>query len=373
MKGNTMKFKALPSIFAISVSAVSAGAASNAYAGLYDAWVPQCAALPSDADKLACFKKMTVGIKPPDKQLPWNAETQAKLDTSVEKHNYFAAKDGASEEKHADDRWFLRSTTQIGDDNVKPAKIALTRSKGDVAGIARAAVIYVDRGGISDALGLEVAGDESWYVGVGVHRDDTVAAKKVSTSDLRLGYRKAFSVFPKKTDGKAVGSWVSIARLNDHVASNAQIQTDLGVEAAYRWLKLSKYDEVEHDRSVKITFNPFSDKTFSDPTGNNTRTSGIGLGLALSWYRPTDVDWIPKTISNALPDRWSFTSLRNVGTASTKQYSTLHKLGFSWAFAKNDSASLQPSITLAREVGANFREGLASSAKTLLTLDVKLN
>lgn len=116
-------------------------------------------------------------------------------------------------------------------------------------------------------------------------------------------------------------------------------------------------------------------KTISDPAGNNTRTSGAGAGFNFSWYRPTDVAWIPKSVqdSNVLPDRWNFSSLRNVGTSGVKQYSTIHKLEFKWSLSQSASDHFQPSITLAREVGGNFREGLKPSAKTLLTLDLKYN
>jgi hypothetical protein len=347
--------------------ALLAGVASAAFADPVQEGIVNCAGLQgaeNRVQRLACFDRLVEKMKPEEIK-PFTEKAQAKSEHNIKKGQDY-------DELHAKDRWFLRSTTQLGDENIKPARVALTRSNSNTTGVARAALIYADKGGIGDALSLG-KGDEKWYAGIGIHRDDSVVAKKISTSDLRLGYAKTFSVFPKAEKGKAVNSWASLARLNDHIASNSKIQTDLGIDAAFRWIDLAEFGDVKYDRRIKLTFNPFSDKIVSDPNGNNSRTSGIGLGLGLSWYRPTEVDWIPKSVSNTLPDRWSFNSLRNVGTASTKQYSTLNKLDFTWLLARSNKDHFQPSITLAREVGANFREGVAPSAKTLLTLDLKYN
>jgi hypothetical protein len=360
---NTLLFKSSWTHFA-----VVAAMAGTALADPVKDGIVNCAGLQGEENRLqrlACFDRLVEKIKPEEIK-PFTEKAQRQSEYGLKKEQDY-------EEKHANDRWFLRSSTQLGDDNTKPAQIALTRSNSNTTGVANAAIVYATKGGLGEALGLGVKGEEKWYVGVGIQRDDTVATKKVSNSNIRLGYAKAFSVFPKKEKGSAVKSWLSIGRQNDHVAKNAQIQTDLGIEAAYRWIDLTDFKEVKYDRRIMLKFNPFSDKVVNDPSGINPRTSGVGLGLGLSWYRPTDVEWMPQSLSNVFPDRWSFNSLRNVGTAGTKQFSTFNKLGFTWLLAKSDKDHFQPSITLAREVGANFREGLAPSAKTLLTLDLKYN
>jgi hypothetical protein len=345
-----------------------AGASSVALADPVQDGIVNCAGLKGEQnrlERLACFDRVVEKMKLEEIQ-PFSENTRNKSEHNIKKQQDY-------DEKHANDRWFLRSTTQLGDENVDPAQIALTRSNSNTTGVARIALIYADEGGIGNALGLKVKGDEKWFAGIGIHRDDSIATKKVSTSDLRLGYAKAFSVFPKRKKGQAVSARVSLARLSDHIAGNSKIKTDLSVRAGYRWIELNEFDEVKYDRSIQLTFNPFSDKTTSDPSGINPRTSGIGLGFGFSWYRPTDVGWMPTSARSMLPDRWFFDSLRNVGTANTKQYSTLNKLGFTWDLARSSREHFQPSITLAREVGANFREGLTPSAKTLLTLNVKYN
>lgn len=218
--------------------------------------VLNCAGFSAEGDtikRLACFDQLVKRLAPdPTKIDPWTASAQQKTDYNIQKEL-------DSQKKHANDNLFLRNTTALGKENDKPAKIALTHANDITVGVARAALIYVDRGGLSDALGFKVAGDEKWFVGMGLHRDDTVTTKKISTSDLRLGYTKAFSVYPRNKKGNAVSSWVSLARLNDHIASNAKIQTDFGIEAGYRWIDRNNFDEVLHDRSIKFSFNPFSD------------------------------------------------------------------------------------------------------------------
>lgn len=348
--------------------------ASDAHAQTYEKWVMQCANLPTDQQIAACVKALTAGLdKPkPNDQKKWDAVTQTELAEANEKFVFANDEKKAYKLAHANDHLFLRQTTDLGKENKAPAQLTLTRTDGQTVGVARAALIHVNAEGLVKALNLDKKKQKLYY-GVGLHRDDTDATKRIFTTDLRLGYRHGFHVRQEDTPGVEQVSWISLTRLNNHVANTAQLQTEVGYDWSYRWFEADKFDRIKFDRQVNIKINPFSDHTIKDPTGLKPTTTGVGLGLDFSWYKPTDVAWVPKAGKPYLPDRWNFSTLRNVSTGATKQYSTINKLGFTWELARSEVDSLQPSLTLAREVGGNFREGIVPTAKTLLTLNVKYN
>jgi hypothetical protein len=347
-------------------------ASPGARAQYYEAWVVQCANLPTDSQIADCVRAIVAGIAKPKEQKAWNAQTQQELADANDKYVVISKEAKAIKQARADDNLFLRKTTDLGKANKAPAQLTLTRSNDQTVGVARAALIHVNAEGLANAFSLDKK-RQKFYYGVGIHRDDTDAAKRIFTTDLRLGYRHGFHVRQEDTAGVEQVGWISLTRLNNHIANTAQLQTEVGYDWSRRWFEADKYDRILFDRQVNIKINPFSDRTIKDPAGLKPTTTGVGVGLDFTWYQPTDVKWIPKASKQYLPDSWNFSTLRNVGTGSAKQYSTLNKLSFTWDLARSATAGLQPSLSLAREVGSNFREGITPAAKTLLTLDVKYN
>jgi hypothetical protein len=333
---------------------------------LFDDWVPVCAALAIDTEKLACFMQMSKEFKAKDPS-KWNGELQNKLTAQVTKQVDLDAIEAANEATHAKDRLFLRGSTDVGKLDDKPAQIALTRADNQSSGLIRAALVYMNK------QKLTHDGDERYYIGLGIHRDDSKPTALVHTSDIRLGYEKVFQFRKKDTPGIEQRSWLSVTRLNRLASDERSYQLDLGYRASRRWFEQDRLDRVSFDRLAAIKLNPFLDHTRSNTTGVTTRTQGIGLGLDFSWYRPTAVNWLPGGDSQYVPDHLVASTLRNVGLGSTPQYSTINKLGLVWDFARNPSNRTQSSLSLTREVGANFRDDISQSAKTLLTLDVKFN
>jgi hypothetical protein len=381
MQECTMK-KSILSSFNHCIAAAACCFPALCFAQLIPDWVGQCALIASPQDRLACFDAMSKNEKEAaevvrtKKGLPvpsWDTDTKSKLAKAVDKDEKQSAKAKLDKEKAAKAQWFLRATTDMSDINKEGAKISMTRSQDRAIGVGKAALIYVEKEGIGSFLKLNPNNQEKLYVGLGFHRDDTDLAKKVATNDFRLGYRRAFQIREKDSSGLEQYAWFSLGKINDHVADTSKSQIDMGWNGSKRWYDDDEDKRVLFDRKIALQINPFSDRIFKDPAGLKPRTSGVGIELKYDWYQPTHVDWLTDETKRTLPDWVTFSSLRNVGTAGTKQYSTMNTLKFKWDLAFSADKSMQPSISLYREVGSNFRKAIASSAKTMLTLDVKYN
>jgi hypothetical protein len=328
--------------------------------------------LPIDADKLACFKKMTASLEAPKDPVNWNAVTQTELDEALDIHRHHAAEKKEAKRRVAANDWHIRSTTDIGKKNDEAAKLALTRTNGQNTGMAKIAVLYVRKAGIADFLSDTQSDSEKTYLGIGLHRDDSKPTQLISSSNVRFGYRKVFQGRAEDAEGAARAGWLSIARQNDHIAAKATLQLDAGYEYSKRWYLADKYDRVAHDRLLRVQLNPFSDRTLKSAAAK-TSTSGMGLTVEAEIYQPTHVGWLEKSKNSLLPGHLNISSTRLVGSSGARSYSTMNKWELTWVLAKSPIALSQTSISLAREVGSNFREGIANDAKTSLTLDYKFN
>lgn len=359
---------------------VSAGWHTSAAATDYlKDYVKNCASISLASERLECFDRVSEGLNAkslgdPVAKDTWRLSESNKVSLDQDRAKFLRSEEKrvANEKAHENDKFFLRGSTDVGEENEDAASFALSRSGEKTSGKIKAAVLYVNKGGIPGVFERSADAGKKFYIGLGVHRDDSDPNAKVATNDIKVGYQFAIGIpRKKKTPGIDQFSWVSFGRVSDIAQSKVLSQFEGGYEWSRRWFKEPDNDGNNgFDRLLTARVSPFTDRNLDEKTGARTATSGTGMELSFKWYRPVYGKVLGKQLT---PDTLHFSSKRIAGFSGTQQYSTMNKASVTWDLATHAQGRTQPSLTLAREIGSDFRAGTARAAKTLLTMDLKYN
>lgn len=338
-------------------------------------YAKNCASISNPTQRLECFDRVVKDLNQEKYGKPvssdsWSFDDQnkTKTDDAREVFLHHEAAKVTLKKEHAGDRVFFRGSTDIGKKNEDAAQIALMRSGEQTTGSINAAVLYVSNGGI---LGFPLLDEESksrFYLGVGTKRDDSDANAKVATNDVRVGYRRAHGI-PREDEktGHNKFLWISFARVANIAQKKIQNQVEGGYEWSHRWYEATKFGDIVKDRLATARLTPFSDRTVDETTGSRSTTTGAAIEASFSWYRPLFGGML------LAPDHFDISAKRIAGTGGSTQYSTMKKAALTWDLANRPTSRTQPSLTLTREIGSDFRAGASRTAKSLLTLDLKYN